>query len=228
MPAAAISGKAAITLNRGPECWRKERECRGAWLDLKSKEQLNWERPRIDRASGGDDKAFGELYQAYAPLIYSRVLMPKLGRPDAAEDALSETFRSGYERIDRFEQKGVSIYFWFARIAANKAMDMHRARERKTRALGNFETMLAPMLGHVPLPDERLDAHVEAKTLRARIQSVLAEINPRYRRAIELRFFEQRSREACAEAMAVKLGTFDVLVLRALKGFRKKWEESGE
>jgi RNA polymerase sigma factor (sigma-70 family) len=197
-------------------------------LDLKSKEQLSWESPRIDRAAGGDDKAFGELYQAYAPLIYSRVLMPKLGRPDAAEDALSETFRSGYERIDRFEQKGVSIYFWFARIAVNKAMDMHRARERSRRALGNFETMLAPMLGKVALPDERLDAHVAAETLRTRIQSVLAQINPRYRRAIELRFFEQRSREECAEAMEVKLGTFDVLVLRALKGFRKKWEEIDE
>lgn len=197
-------------------------------MDLKSKEQLNWERPRIARAAGGDDQAFGELYKAYAPLIYARVLMPKLGRPDAAEDALSETFRAGYERINRFEDKGVSIYFWFARIAANKAMDMHRARERSRRALGNFETMLAPMLGGVALPDERLDAHVEAETLRTRIQRTLTQVTPRYRRAIELRFFEQRSREECAEAMDVKLGTFDVLVLRALKGFRKKWEESDE
>ena len=197
-------------------------------MDLRSKEQLGWERPRIEGAAKGDDKAFGELYRAYAPLIYSRVLMPKLGRPDAAEDALSETFRSAYERIDRFEQKGVSIYFWFARIAVNKAMDMHRAQQRKSRALGNFETMLAPMLGQVPLPDERLDAYVETETLRARIQKVMSQINPRYRRAIELRFFEQRSREECALEMDVKLGTFDVLVLRALKGFRKKWEENGE
>jgi RNA polymerase sigma-70 factor (ECF subfamily) len=48
-------------------------------------------------------------------------------------------------------------------------------------------------------------------------------LNARYRRAIELRFVEEFSREECAAALDVKIGTFDVLLLRALRAFRKEW-----
>jgi RNA polymerase sigma-70 factor (ECF subfamily) len=53
---------------------------------------------------------------------------------------------------------------------------------------------------------------------------VLERLNDRYRRAIELRFLEELSRESCAAALDVKLGTFDVLLLRALRAFRKDWD----
>jgi DNA-directed RNA polymerase specialized sigma24 family protein len=35
---------------------------------------------------------------------------------------------------------------------------------------------------------------------------------------------DDKSREECAAAMNVKLGTFDVLLLRALRAFRKEWD----
>ena len=54
---------------------------------------------------------------------------------------------------------------------------------------------------------------------------VLQALNPRYRRAIELRFLEEHPRERCAQLMEVKLGTFDVVLLRALRAFRKNWEQ---
>jgi len=49
-------------------------------------------------------------------------------------------------------------------------------------------------------------------------------MNPRYKRAIELRFLEERTRQECADVLEVKLGTFDVVLLRALRAFRKEWE----
>jgi RNA polymerase sigma-70 factor (ECF subfamily) len=49
-------------------------------------------------------------------------------------------------------------------------------------------------------------------------------LTPRYRQALELRFFRDLAREECAQLMQVKLGTFDVLVLRALRAFRREWE----
>ena len=54
---------------------------------------------------------------------------------------------------------------------------------------------------------------------------MLSRINPRYRRAIELRFFEEQPREACAQALDVQIGTFDVVLLRALRAFRAAWLE---
>ena len=94
---------------------------------------------------------------------------------------------------------------------------------------GSCFSMRAFPLMSVPAgPDAALDARVDGELLNERITSVLEKIHPRYRRAIEFRFLKEMGRVECAEAMEVKVGTFDVLVLRALKAFRKQWEASGE
>lgn len=170
-------------------------------------------------------QAFGELYEAFASRLFMRVLLPLLGNRAAAEDALAETFKTALERIDRFEEKGVSVFHWLARIGKNKALDMHRSRERTGRALCNFEGMLAPLLGNSPLPGNGLQAEEEGRRLREAVARVLSNLNPRYKKVIELRFLQDRSRKECAEMLDLKLGTLDVLVLRALRAFKKEWEE---
>jgi RNA polymerase sigma-70 factor (ECF subfamily) len=195
---------------------------------LNSKERLQWEQRVLLRARRGEAQAMGELYDAYASLIFSRVLLPKLGSRAAAEDALSETFRMALERLNQFEPRNISVYFWFARIATNKATDMHRARGVTGRVLCNLEDQMGALLDGPLSPDAAFDARAHYERVRQRMVECLAELNPRYRRAIELRFFEELSREQCAEMLDVKLGTFDVLLLRALKALRKRWEAADE
>lgn len=192
--------------------------------DLKSEARLSWETSLLDRTLKGDERAFGELYRAYAPMIFARVLMPRLGNRVAAEDALAETFRVAFERLHQFQTRGVSIYFWIVRIASNKAMDMHRVRERTNRALGSFEMLIEPLLDRPESPDAKLSAKVERADVEKHVAAILGRLNPRYRRAIELRFLEDRARQECADEMQVKIGTFDVVILRALRAFRREWQ----
>ena len=173
----------------------------------------------------GEQAAFGELYDAYAGLLYRRVLFPMLGNAAAAEDALSETFRSAYQHLDTYRPSNLGVYPWLAKIAKNKALDMFRARKVTGRALANFEALLEPLLPKPPSPEQLLNEEVSQRALSAGIQRTLAQLNERYRTVIELRFFEEQPREACAAKLGVKLGTFDVLLLRALRAFRKQWEE---
>jgi len=191
--------------------------------DLNRPERLRWEAERVARARAGDRGAFAEIYRAYAPGLFARVLLPKLGNREAAEDALAETFRTAFERLDGFEERGVSLFFWLSRIATNKALDMHRARATTGRALASFESLLAPLGEGPPDPDELFELRGNAMRVKKAVEDVLARLNPRYRRAIELRFVEEQTREECALALDVKLGTFDVLLLRALRAFRKEW-----
>jgi RNA polymerase sigma-70 factor (ECF subfamily) len=193
---------------------------------LDSKERLRWEQRCLERARHGDRDAFAELYREYAGALYRRVLMPRLGNAQAAEDALSETFRTLLERLDRWEQQGVSLWFWLSRVAVNKANDMHRVKGRTSRALASFESLLAPLRGEGEAPGETAENDAERSHLAGVVHDVLGRINPRYRRAIELRFLEDKSRQDCADALEVKLGTFDVVLLRALRAFRKEWEAS--
>lgn len=182
----------------------------------------------VERAQDGDRAAFAELYRRYAKRIYSRVLLPRLGQASAAEDALAETFRLGLERLGSFEPRSTSIYFWFARIATNKATDLHRARHVTGRALVNVRELLLPTLEDPLVPDEALDQMEQFDHAQKRVAACLETVNPRYREALQLRFFAGHSREECAQRLDVKLGTFDVLLLRALRAFRKQWDTLSE
>jgi RNA polymerase sigma factor (sigma-70 family) len=195
--------------------------------NLNDSSRRRWEQECVTRALQGDAEAFGEIYDAYSERIYRRVLFTLLGNATAAEDALAETFRTAFVKLDGYEDQGVSIYYWLARIASNKAIDMHRARARTDRALTRLEGLLAPLEApgtHDPFGE--LSARRDHEALEARIAAAHGQLNPRDRRAIELRFLEERERVSCAEAMEVKLGTFDVLVLRALRAFRKAWDDT--
>lgn len=184
-----------------------------------------WERRVVERAKKGDRGAIGELYDGYASELYRKILMPRLGNPQAAEDALAETFRTAIERIDAFEHRDVSIFHWLSRIAHNKAMDMHRARRTTGRRIEDLRGLLEPLSVPQAGADQLFELALESNQVSGLVVRALGEINPRYRRAIELRFFEERSREECASELAVKLATFDVVMLRALRAFRSRWEE---
>jgi RNA polymerase sigma-70 factor (ECF subfamily) len=189
-------------------------------------ENLSWERRSVEAARRGDRAAFAELYRRYAPELFRRVLMPRLGNRQAAEDALAETFRTFLERIDQYEDQGKSVWYWLARVAVNKATDMHRVKGRTNRALVSFKSLLEPLTQGPKTPDALVESDVERERLAEAVTVTIQRLNPRYRRAIELRFLEDRSREDCAEALEVKLGTFDVLILRALRAFRKEWDRT--
>lgn len=192
-----------------------------------SPEWLAWEREKVARARGGDRAAFGQLYRAFAAPLFAQVLMPRLGNHAAAEDVLAETFRTLLERLDQFDDQGTSIWFWLVRIAVNKATDMHRGRARKSRALVTFEGLLAPVLESPPTPRDVAERASDLAELSGRVAEALGRINPRYRRALEMRFLHERSRQECADALDMKLGTFDVLLLRAVRSFRVAWGVEG-
>ena len=183
-----------------------------------------WEHKRVTRARRGDRGAFAELYEAYAGPIYTQILLPRLGNEEAAEDALAETFRAALERLHQFQDQGRGIWPWLVRIATNKANDIHRKHARTGRALTSFEHLMAPIAREMDLPESRAAHKQLQEQLKKHVHEVLTKINPRYRRAIELRFWGDRSRQDCADEMDVKLGTFDVLILRALRAFRKQWD----
>ncbi len=177
---------------------------------LNSPSRLAWEAKVLARAVAGERDALSELYTTYAEPIFAYVLMPKLGNRQAAEDALSETFRIGFERLGQFEQHKASVYFWFARIATNKALDMHRARRVSGRAVVNLEAQVGVLFAAPETPDALLFGEMQRREFGLRLQQALARLNPRYREVLELRFFKERSRDECAAELGVKVGTFDV------------------
>lgn len=178
------------------------------------------------RVSEADREAVAELYRLHARDLLQRIIRPRCVDTDAADEALAETFRAVLLGYERYESHPAGPFPWLARIAISKTMDVHRARSRTQRAMAGLVRLMHPLLPEAPPADE-LSRRRDAIALHAEVVRVLGTLRPRYREAIELRFFEELGREACAERMGVTLGNFDVLLLRALRAARAELEAGG-
>lgn len=184
------------------------------WEDWNAESQLAWERAVFSRIRRGDHDAFGLLYDVFAKRIVRHVLAPRLHGRAEIEDALAETFRRAFESRERYVPSDTSAYFWLARIAERIALDAHRS-ERRSGAL--LRLFAREERAHALDPGEAYVKKERETRERAHMDEALAAISPRYRAAIELRILEERPREECATRLGVRVATFDVLLLRAVR-----------
>ncbi len=186
-------------------------------------ESLDEERRLVEEAQRGNLDAMRPIFERYAGPLYATVILPRLGNTAAAEDVLRDTMATAIEKIDRFRWQGSSIYSWLRQIATNKAYDVHR-RSKRSRRLA--DAMAAESPSQTPAEqgaDALLIAAEERHLNRERIECTLAKISDRYRRAITLRLIDELPRAECAAKMNVSTGTFDVLLFRAVRAFRKEF-----
>jgi RNA polymerase sigma-70 factor (ECF subfamily) len=186
---------------------------------------LEEERRLVEEAQAGNLDAMRPIFEQYASPLYSTVILPRVGNRASAEDVLRDTMATAMEKIEQFRWQGRSIYSWLRMIAVNKAYDVHRRTKRGQK----LADAMAVELPTETLPDERADAKLiadqERTFNRERIAATLDKITPRYREAIQLRLVEELSRVECAERLEVTVGTFDVLLFRAVRSFRKHFGE---
>ncbi len=178
---------------------------------------LEEERAVIERLQQGDRAAFATLYGWYGDKIYRQAILPRLPNRELAEDCLKDTFRTALEKIGTFQLTNRSIFFWLRRIAINKAIDVHRSHQRDRDLADAVMADPEPLTQPLPNPDRGLDV---ADTARL-VHLSLDRLNPRYAMALRLRLIEGLEREACADAMEVSVGNFDVILHRACKAFRQ-------
>ena len=164
--------------------------------------------------------AFQQLYRAYSTAIYRRVIRPRVNSDADADDVLVDTFVSALKALPNFEWTGKSFGGFLARIAINKCHDLGRRAGRDQRAVAK---LIHYEPKEPPRPDERMARMTDRQAAKDEVAKVFSTLNPRYKDALQLRFIEGRERQECADMLGLKLGTFDVLLLRATRAFRKGW-----
>ncbi len=183
--------------------------------------ELLAEQKLCERAKSGDKAALGQILRQHGPRLYRVVLLPRLGSPAAAEEALSVTYLKVVERFDQFSWQAVGVYPWLRVVALRVALDQLRSRKR--------ETVFQP---------EDLEREIDASEREARdagaseahdlavakqrVSELVARLHPRYARALTLRILEERPREACAAELEVSTATFDVVLHRAVAALKKE------
>lgn len=169
----------------------------------------------MDRASSGDEAAFGKLARSVQDDLFRFALAQLFRRADAAE-AVQETLLRAYERRDRW-RRGADAVAWLYGIAMNVVREL--ARKRRRVPAGGIDLDL-----FATARDED-DGSDEADL--ARLTAHLAELPARQREAVTCRFLRQMSVRQTAEAMGCAEGTVKAAVFAALKKLRKAMSAAG-
>ncbi len=176
----------------------------------------------VQAAQRGDRDATARLVSRYADVLFRGVVLPRVGHRADAEDIVRETIARAVSRLSDFRyREETGFYPWLRTIAERLVIDRARRLDARARAEERYEAevrTLAPP-GSASLEADALLAE-ERRIARARLDRALSTLRPRYRRVIELRVIEERSREDAARELDVSLGTLDVLLHRALAALR--------
>ena len=189
---------------------------------------LELEQRQVQEAQQGNLDAMRPLLERYAAPLYGTVILPRLGDSASAEEVLRDTLATAVEKIRGFTWQGKSIYPWLRQIAINKVYDIHRQSKRSRRLADAMVHEVAIESDPASHADAQLIADQERRAHRARIDHTMDQLQDRYRTAIELRLVQELSREDCAQRLGVTIGTFDVLLFRAVRAFRKHFGERAD
>ena len=161
----------------------------------------------IERARGGDLPAFNQLVARHERAVFNVALRYMRSR-ELAEDVTQEAFLRAWRSLDSFRNDaGEGFRAWLLRIAANRALDVLRAKSRRPAdsldsRLDDEESAWEPE-GRDEAP---LDFAVRGD-LGARLEQVLGQIHPDQRLVVILSDIHGHAYDEIAEIAGVPIGT---------------------
>lgn len=126
---------------------------------------IEWEADLVQRACGGDVRAFERLYREHIGTVYGLCL--RLTRdPPVAEDCAQEAFFNAWRSLQRFQTRS-SFGTWLHRIAVNVVL----ARRRRTASQPELPPPQPDADGDRPDPpgEWTLDTPVEVSEIEAAV-----------------------------------------------------------
>lgn len=173
----------------------------------------------VDAARAGDNRAYGQLVEAYQRRVYALAFGMLRHREDAW-DVAQEAFVKAFKNLDKFEGNS-AFYTWLYRITYNVAMDHLRySKRRETVDMDQheLEQHIQDDKGHdFSNPLESLDR----KELREVLAKAMDELSEKHRAIIVLREVEGLSYEEMADVLKISKGTVMSRLFHARKNLQK-------
>lgn len=177
----------------------------------------------VERAQDGDEQAFTQLLATYRDSIYFMVLKMVRNKVDA-EDLTIEAFGKAFRNIEQYSPD-YAFSTWLFRIASNNCIDF--LRRKKIRQLNTVSTSAAEDESSISevfakeatlalkydAPDPEESIIMEQK--HAMLRDMVANLKPRYRQLVELRYFDELSYEEIADKLQLPLGTVKAQLFRS-------------
>ena len=182
----------------------------------------------VKRAITGDEQAYAELFKRYKDSVYFMILKMVNNRTDA-EDLMFEAFEKAFTSLNYYSPQ-FAFSTWLFKIASNNTIDFIRKKKAKIVSLdkddinpddrGYINSVPADVLN----PEEETIRKQRAEFMREKVAMLkgryrklieLRYFEEYYRKLIELRYFEEYSYEEIAQELAIPLGTVKAQLFRA-------------
>jgi RNA polymerase sigma-70 factor, ECF subfamily len=185
----------------------------------------------LERAQGGDQAAFEELFQRHRAKLHRAIAMRMDRRVSArvdASDVLQDTYLEAFKRLPKYlQQQPMPFYLWLCWIAREKVLTLHRRHLGTEKRAVTHEASLLPadssatfvsavIAGHEPSPSQAL-----AKTeLAERLRLALGQLDDDERDLILWRHFEQLSARDMAQLLQISEAAASKRYIRAVERLR--------
>ena len=161
-------------------------------------------------APAAADLAFEQLYRSSRDDLYA-YLSGMLRDRSAAEEVTASVFERAYRKRRHFDPERGEARAWLFGIARNAALDELRRRRRSAQLTAD----------PADLESEATEAHVEHGARRATVAAALAELPPRDRELVALKYFAGLSNAEIAAVLEISESNAGTKLHRVLKELRK-------
>jgi RNA polymerase sigma-70 factor (ECF subfamily) len=180
----------------------------------------SWIPELLARAQRGEERAFGQLCQAFEPRLLRQAIL-LCGNDSLAEDLAQETLIEAWKCLDRFNGR-CQFFTWLCAILHHR----HRSALRRKWLLSflglenprEWETqeMAQQPIDDEPWPDRAAESREQAALVRRCVQC----LPPKQQQVVFLRFFVDDSLEGIAVALRCSVGTVKSRLFHALEKLR--------
>ena len=174
----------------------------------------------IRKCLAGDQRFYEPLVRAYEPVAH-RVALGILGDPDAAADAVQQSFIKAYDALGRFDLDR-RFKPWFFQILRNQCRDELR-RRKAGFAVTRMDAVMAQQL---PGGDDPERDHRRAEA-RAILWEALGLLSVDHREVLVLKEIQGLSYEEIAEAQGIPEGTVASRLFHARRALKEALEKMG-
>jgi RNA polymerase sigma-70 factor, ECF subfamily len=167
--------------------------------------------------AAGDERALGELYDQWHPLVHAVVMRILVSRNDV-DDVVEEAFWQAWRQASRYDDARGTVQTWLLTIARSRALD--RVRSLKRLREEPLEGESGEELGRQVSSEGNPALDAEAMERRAIILGALAELPAEQREALEMGYFGGLSQSEIAERTGQPLGTIKTRMRLAMQKMR--------
>ena len=163
----------------------------------------------------GEQKAYAELMSRYKDSIYY-MLLKMVNNRDDAEDLTIEAFGKAFKNIRQYTPE-YAFSTWLFKIATNNCIDFIRKKRKMLLAIDrgieneDGQEIQLEIKSDGPGPDDFLMKKQRKETMK----EVVDKLKPRYRKLVELRYYQELSYEEIAIELSLPLGTVKAQLFRA-------------